>query len=89
MDAAKGAKRSLTMPDGNRIDLTIPAGLTDGQTLRLKGKGIKPAKGVAGDQIVTVRIVLPDTLTPEMEKIAESWRAAARHDPRAARGRTG
>ncbi len=159
LEAARGGKRSVTMPDGARIDLTIPAGITDGQTLRLKGKGgegygagprgdalvtvgvrphpvfsrdgkdilidvpitfdeavlggkievptiggpvsmsvpklassgrklrlkgkgIQPAKGKAGDQIVTLKIVLPTEAGAEMEEIAKSWRAKVTHDPR-------
>jgi DnaJ-class molecular chaperone len=159
LEAARGGKRSVTMPDGARIDLTIPAGLQDGQTLRLKGKGgegygkgprgdalvtvgvrphpvysrdgndilidvpitvdeavlggkievptiggkvsltvpkgastgrklrlkgkgIKPARGTAGDQIVTLRIMLPDKISHDLEEIAKSWRAKSKHDPR-------
>ena len=57
LDAARGAQRSITLPDGGSIDLTIPAGLRDGQTLRLKGKG-QPGlgKGGAGDAYVTVTV---------------------------------
>ena len=57
MDAATGAKQSLTMPDGNRIELTIPPGLADGQTLRLSGKGGPGfGQGPAGDAYVTVTV---------------------------------
>ena len=35
LEAARGGRRSVTMPDGAQIDLKIPAGLQDGQTLRL------------------------------------------------------
>jgi len=40
MDAVKGAKRQITLPDGNSLNLTIPPGTRDGQVLRLKGKGM-------------------------------------------------
>ncbi|MDR3436949.1 J domain-containing protein [Telmatospirillum sp.] len=39
LDAANGAVRRLTLPDGSTLDVTIPAGLKNGQILRLKGKG--------------------------------------------------
>ncbi|MGE5147969.1 MAG: DnaJ C-terminal domain-containing protein [Candidatus Eiseniibacteriota bacterium] len=49
LDAANGAKKRLTMPDGKTLDLTIPAGMQDGQTLRLKGQGgPAPQGGAAG-----------------------------------------
>lgn len=57
MDAARGSKRSVTMPDGKRIDIAIPAGVRDGQTLRLRGKGGAGfGEGPAGDALVTIGI---------------------------------
>ncbi|MEM1130115.1 MAG: J domain-containing protein [Pseudomonadota bacterium] len=159
LDAARGAKRTITLPDGNSIDLTIPAGLRDGQTLRLrgkgqpghgsgpagdayvtvavrphavftrdgmdieidlpitfdeaalgakvevptvsgtlsmsippgsssgqrlrlKGKGIAPARGEPGDQFVRLKIVLPPEMDDEMKELAERWRAHGQFDPR-------
>ncbi|WP_417525332.1 DnaJ C-terminal domain-containing protein [Marinovum sp.] len=55
LDAARGGKRAVTMPDGNRIEITIPAGVRDGQTLRLRGKGA-PGQGQAGDALVTIAV---------------------------------
>ncbi len=44
-DAILGAKRRIAFSDGRTLDVAIPAGATDGQTLRLKGQG---APGQAG-----------------------------------------
>jgi len=56
-EAALGAKRSVTMPDGNGIEISIPPGLKDGQTLRLRGKGSPGmGQGPAGDAFVTISI---------------------------------
>ncbi|HVO14539.1 MAG TPA: J domain-containing protein [Alphaproteobacteria bacterium] len=58
LDAVNGAKKRLTMPDGKTLDVAIPAGLADGQTLRLKGQG-EPAPqggGTAGDAYVEIRV---------------------------------
>src|SRR5262249_45995502 len=46
LDAIKGATKRVTMPDNRTLDITIPAGLEDGQTLRLRGQGEKgPGNG--------------------------------------------
>lgn len=55
LDALKGAKKRVTMPDGKTLDLSVPAGLEDGQTLRLKGQGEK-GPGGAGDVYVEVKV---------------------------------
>ena len=45
LDAVNGAVRTITLPQGGTLDVTIPAGVEDGQTLRLKGKGApRPAR---------------------------------------------
>jgi DnaJ-class molecular chaperone len=57
LDAALGAKRTVTMPDGKSIEITVPAGVRDGQTLRLGGKGGPGiGKGPAGDALITLTI---------------------------------
>ncbi|KAA9007780.1 DnaJ C-terminal domain-containing protein [Histidinibacterium aquaticum] len=57
MDAARGAKRAITMPDGKAIEVSIPAGLDDGQTLRLRGKGGPGiGQGPPGDALITVGV---------------------------------
>jgi DnaJ-class molecular chaperone len=65
-----------------RVKLRIPKGSSTGKVLRLKGKGVHPRKGVAGDQLVTIRIVLPDTADEALETAMETWRKNQAHDPR-------
>jgi DnaJ-class molecular chaperone len=54
-EAAKGTSRRVQLPTGKEIDVKIPAGLSDGQTIRLKGQGM-PGPGGRGDALITVSI---------------------------------
>lgn len=57
MEAAKGATRRITLPEGGTLDVKIPEGLADGQTIRLRGKGGPGyGGGAAGDALVTVSV---------------------------------
>ena len=57
LDAALGSKRQVTLPDGKSIEITVPPGLRDGQTLRLRGKGgAGLGGGPAGDALVTITV---------------------------------
>lgn len=59
-EAVLGGKVKVPTPTGP-VELTIPAGSSSGRVLRLKGKGVAPEKGPAGDLLVTLRIVLPSS----------------------------
>src|SRR3954452_9541405 len=51
-----GTSRRVHLPTGKDIDAKIPAGLADGQTIRLKGQGLPGPGGSAGDALITVTI---------------------------------
>jgi DnaJ-class molecular chaperone len=55
-EAAKGTSRRVHLPSGKEIDAKIPAGLADGQTIRLKGQGLPGPGGSVGDALITVSI---------------------------------
>ncbi|MEX2520091.1 MAG: DnaJ C-terminal domain-containing protein [Paracoccaceae bacterium] len=70
LDAANGAKRRITMPDGNALDITIPAGIRDGGAMRLKGKGAPGFGGApGGDAFVTVSVKAHSVFTREGDDI--------------------
>ncbi|AUH33821.1 DnaJ C-terminal domain-containing protein [Paracoccus tegillarcae] len=57
MTAATGGKTRITLPDGGDLEVSIPRGAHDGQTIRLKGKGGPGyGKGGPGDAYLTLGI---------------------------------
>ncbi|MET0191910.1 MAG: J domain-containing protein [Hyphomicrobiaceae bacterium] len=57
LEAATGAKKRVTMPDGGVLDIAVPEGVADGQTLRLKGQGSPSPRGSeAGDALVEIKV---------------------------------
>lgn len=57
LDAVNGAKRQITLPEGEALEVAIPPGTRDGQTLRLRGKG-RPGigGGATGDALIEIAV---------------------------------
>lgn len=57
-DAALGCEKRITLDDGSigPLDVKIPAGIAEGQTIRLKGKGRTTRNGKAGDLLIKIYI---------------------------------
>ena len=69
-DAAKGTKARVTLPNGRVIEVTIPAGVTDGQVIRLKKQGEpSPFGGAQGDAYVTVRLKMDSRFTVDGQNL--------------------
>jgi DnaJ-class molecular chaperone len=57
LDAINGNKKRVVMADGRTLDIAIPIGLMDGQTLRLRGQGQPGIDGApAGDVLVETHV---------------------------------
>lgn len=57
LDVANGAVRTITLPEGKTLQVTIPEGAEDRQTLRLKGQGMPGfGGGPAGDAYVELHV---------------------------------
>jgi DnaJ-class molecular chaperone len=56
-EAALGGTRRLTLPGGRTLDVKIPAGVREGQQIRLKGQG-ESGRGITtpGDALITIEI---------------------------------
>ncbi len=58
LDAINGGAKRLTLPDGQVLDVKIPAGTEDGDTLRLRGRGTPGRNnGPAGDALIEIKVM--------------------------------
>ena len=66
----------------------IPEGAQTGRKIRLRGKGIVSMKNpsVHGDQYVTIRIQVPQNLSPEAKEKLREFQQICRNDERKRRG---
>ncbi|MBA4782645.1 MAG: DnaJ domain-containing protein [Rhizobiales bacterium] len=55
-DLASGEKVRFEMPNGKTLSVALPAGVEDGQVVRLRGQGTAAPGGPAGDALVTIQI---------------------------------
>jgi DnaJ-class molecular chaperone len=55
-DSVKGAEKRVRLPTGKELNVKIPAGVTAGQQIRLKGQGETAPGHRPGDVLITVNI---------------------------------
>ena len=56
-DSVMGTQLRLSMPGGREIEVNVPPGIQEGQTIRLKGQGQpSPAGGPPGDLLVSIKV---------------------------------
>ena len=79
-EAISGAKVRVSLLKGS-VDVQIPPGSSSGTRLRIRGQGIQPDAGVAGDLFAIVQIVVPRDV-PSVVRDAIEPVSAALPDPR-------
>jgi molecular chaperone DnaJ len=71
VQAALRAEVKVPTMDGTS-SLTIPAGTQHGAVFRLRGKGASVLRSSKrGDEVVTIRVVVPDKLTEKQRKLLQ------------------
>ena len=55
-DSISGATRRIQFSDGRTLDVAIPKGAGDGQTIRLKGQGMPGRGGENGDALIELKL---------------------------------
>lgn len=56
-DAIGGTTRRIQFSDGRTLDVTIPKGASNGQTIRLRGQGAPGRGAEAGDALIELKIM--------------------------------
>lgn len=69
-EAALGTKIDVPTLNGG-VKVRIPAGTSSGKTFRVRGRGITPERGRAGDLLVTVQVAVPAKVSREEKKLLE------------------
>ncbi|WP_054952753.1 DnaJ C-terminal domain-containing protein [Flaviflexus massiliensis] len=86
-EAALGAKVEIPTVHGSTVKVKIPAGSSSGNTLRVRGHGLR-GKGLPGDMLVSLNIVVPKKLSGDAKAAVEAFAEATKDaNPRADLGR--
>jgi molecular chaperone DnaJ len=80
-EAALGGDVEVPTLDGPAVTLRLKPGTQSGSRHRVKGKGVVSQK-VAGDLIVTVHVMVPQTLSGEEREAIERLAAVQSISPR-------
>jgi DnaJ-class molecular chaperone len=63
-DSIKGTIARVSLPGGRTLEVSIPAGVTDGKVIRLKRQGQPSAEGgIPGDALITIRVTQDNRFT--------------------------
>jgi len=73
--ATLGSRISVVTLDEKRVTITLPKGTPSGKRFRVRGQGIAKDKQ-KGDLLVEIRVVVPESLTAEQEKLMKQFAAA-------------
>lgn len=83
-EAALGAEIEVPTLGGPVVTLRVPAGTPNGRTFRVRGRGVGKRDGTKGDLLVSVEVVVPQSLSEQArEALASYGQAVGGSNPRA------
>jgi len=80
-EAALGTTIHVPTLDGS-AEIRVPAGISSGQKLRLKGQGLTIRGNGRGDHFVKLKIVVPKHLTEQEKKLFQELAGVSKFNPR-------
>ncbi len=80
-EAALGGEINVPLVDGS-ARVKIPAGISSGKKIRVKGKGLGGRTNEKGDLYAKVQIVVPDNLSPKERSLFEELASVSSFKPR-------
>jgi curved DNA-binding protein len=80
-EGALGTAVAVDIPDGE-AKVTVPAGTSSGQRLRLRGRGLPNPRGKPGDLYAVAMIMVPAKLSRKERHLFEELAATSSFDPR-------
>jgi DnaJ-class molecular chaperone len=80
-EAILGARINVPTPTGS-VTMTVPKGSNTGTVLRLRGKGVPRRNGGHGDELLKLKVMLPEQPDAELEAFAAGWQGGKAYDPR-------
>lgn len=82
-EATLGAKVDVPTLEEGQFTMTVPAGTSSGAKLRLRGKGVIDRQTQQrGDQLVVVKIVVPQKPSAKVKELLQELATAAPQNPR-------
>ena len=81
-EAALGGSISVPTLEGP-VQIKIPAGIQNGQKLRIKGKGLPETSTTKGDLHIIAHVLVPTEMTAKEKELWEQLKTASSFNPRA------
>ena len=80
-EAALGSRVNVKTIDGETA-VYIPRGIKSGELIRIPNKGYQDGKGGRGDLVAEIKVMVPEELSVEEEKIFEKLKKISKFNPR-------